>query len=291
MGSLILLLVLLGAGLYVATLVQQGRPPQLPVKMIVAVVILLLVIALAFQSFKVVGAGERGVVFNTLEGGVQPRVMNEGLQFKLPFVEDIIPVDVRVQKSQTDASAASKDLQVVKSTIALNYHIEPSKANVVYQTIGTDFKSRIIDPLVQESVKAVTAQYTAEELITKRSQVRDDIKAALAARLLTFNIIADEFNIVDFSFSDEFNRAIEAKQTAEQNALKARRDLERIKIEAEQTVTKAKAEADAQRLQRETITPILLQLRAIEKWNGVLPQVTGGAMPFIDAKSMIQSAK
>jgi len=291
MGSLILLLVLLGAGLYVATLVQQGRPPHLPVKMIVTVVILLIVIALAFQSFKVVGAGERGVVFNTLEGGVQPRVLNEGLQFKLPFVEDIIPVDVRVQKSQTDASAASKDLQVVKSTIALNYHIDPSKANVVYQDIGTDFKSRIIDPQVQESVKAVTAQYTAEELITKRALVRDDIKDALTTRLRSFNIIADEFNIVDFSFSDEFNRAIEAKQTAEQNALKAKRDLERIKIEAEQTVTRAKAEADAQRLQRETITPILLQLRAIEKWNGVLPQVTGGAMPFIDAKSMIQSAK
>jgi hypothetical protein len=104
---------------------------------------------------------------------------------------------------------------------------------------------------------------------------------------LTFNIVVDEFNIVDFSFSEEFNKAIEAKQTAEQNALKAKRDLERVKIEAEQMVTRAKAEADAQRLQRETITPILLQLRAIEKWNGVLPQVTGGAMPFIDAKSMM----
>ncbi|HUJ80084.1 MAG TPA: prohibitin family protein [Nitrospiria bacterium] len=291
MGSLILLLVLLGAGLYVATLVQQGRPPQLPVKLIVAVILLLLVIGLATQSFKVVGAGERGVVFNTLEGGIQPRVLSEGLQFKLPFVEDIIPIDVRVQKSETDASAASKDLQVVRSRIALNFHIDPGKANVVYQNLGVEFKSRVIDPQVQESVKAVTAQYTAEELITKRSQVRDDIKEALTSRLRAFNIIVDEFNIVDFSFSDEFNKAIEAKQTAEQNALKAKRDLERIKIEAEQTVTKAKAEADAQRLQRETITPILLQLRAIEKWNGVLPQVTGGAMPFIDAKTMMQSAK
>jgi len=287
MGSLILLLVLLGVGLYVATLVQKGQPPQIPVKTITAGAILLLVIGLVFQSFKVVGAGERGVVFNTLEGGVQQRVLNEGLQFKLPFVEDIILVNVQVQKSETDASAASKDLQIVKSRIALNYHVDPSKAYIVYQDIGTEFKSRIIDPQVQEAVKAVSAQYTAEELITRRSQVRDDIKDALIARLRAFNIIVDEFNIVDFSFSEEFNKAIEAKQTAEQNALKARRDLDRIKIEAEQTVTRAKAEADAQRLQSVTITPILLQLRAIEKWNGILPQVTGGAMPFIDAKSMM----
>ena len=287
MGSLILLLVLLGGGLYIATLVQQGRPPHVPVKMIVTGVLLLLVIGLAILSFKVIGAGERGVVFNTLAGGVQPRVLREGLQFKIPFVEDIIPVDVRVQKSETDASAASKDLQIVRSRIALNFHVDPGKANVVYQNIGVEFKSRMIDPQVQESVKAVTAQYTAEELITRRSQVRDDIKAALTSRLLGFNIVVDEFNIVDFSFSEEFNKAIEAKQTAEQNALKAKRDLERIKIEAEQTVTRARAEADAQRLQRETITPILLQLRAIEKWNGVLPQVTGGAMPFIDAKTFM----
>jgi prohibitin 2 len=287
MGSLILLLVLLGVGLYVATLVQKGQPPQIPVKTITAGAIVLVVIGLAFQSFKVVGAGERGVVFNTLEGGVQQRVLNEGLQFKLPFVEDIILVNVQVQKSETDASAASKDLQIVKSRIALNYHVDPSKAYIVYQDIGTEFKSRIIDPQVQEAVKAVSAQYTAEELITKRSLVRDDIKDALISRLRAFNIIVDEFNIVDFSFSEEFNKAIEAKQTAEQNALKARRDLDRIKIEAEQTVTRAKAEADAQRLQSVTITPILLQLRAIEKWNGILPQVTGGAMPFIDAKTMM----
>jgi len=286
MGSLIMLLLLLGVGLYVAMLVQQGRPPQIPVKTIIAGVLFLIVIGLATQSFQIVRAGERGVVFNTLAGGVQSRLLKEGLQFKIPFVEDIIPVDVKVQKSETDAQAASKDLQIVRSRIALNYHVDPERVNTVYQDIGIEFKSRIIDPQVQEAVKAVSAQYTAEELITKRPKVRDDIKEMLAQRLREFNIILDEFNIIDFAFSDEFNRAIEAKQTAEQNALKARRDLDRIKIEAEQTVTRAKAEADAQRLQSVTITPILLQLRAIEKWNGVLPQVTGGATPFIDLKSM-----
>ncbi|MBI3622248.1 MAG: prohibitin family protein [Nitrospirae bacterium] len=286
MGSLILLLVLIGAGLYIATLVQQGRPPQIPVKTIAAGVLFLIVIGLATQSFQIVRAGERGVVFNSLSGGVQSRVLKEGLQFKIPFVEDIIPVDIKVQKSETDAQAASKDLQIVRSRIALNYHVDPERVNTVYQDIGIEFKSRIIDPQVQEAVKAISAQYTAEELITKRPQVRDDVKEMLSQRLREFNVILDEFNIIDFAFSDEFNRAIEAKQTAEQNALKARRDLDRIKIEAEQTVTRAKAEADAQRLQSVTITPILLQLRAIEKWNGVLPQVTGGATPFIDLKSM-----
>ncbi|MEW6324401.1 MAG: prohibitin family protein [Nitrospirota bacterium] len=287
MGSLIMLLLLLGVGLYIATSIQQGRPPQIPVKTIVTGVALLLVIGLATQSFESIGAGERGVVFNMLAGGVQDRVLTEGLQFKIPMVEDIIPIDIKVQKSETDATAASKDLQIVRSRIALNYHIDPERVNAVYRRIGSEFKSRVIDPQVQEAVKAISAQYTAEELITKRAQVRDDIKEAMTARLREFDIVVDEFNIIDFAFSDEFNKAIEAKQTAEQQALKARRDLERVKIEAEQMVTRAKAEADAQRLQRETITPILLQLRAIEKWNGVMPQVTGGAMPFIDAKSIM----
>ncbi len=287
MGSLIVLLLLLGVGLYVMTIVQQGKPPQIPVKTIVIGVALLLVVGLTTQSFESVGAGERGVVFNMLAGGVQDRVLSEGLQFKIPVVEDIIPIDIKVQKSETDATAASRDLQIVRSRIALNYHIDPERVNVVYRRVGAEFKSRVIDPQVQEAVKAISAKYTAEELITKRPQVRDDIKEAMTARLREFDIVVDEFNIIDFAFSDEFNKAIEAKQTAEQNALKAERDLVRIKTEAQQMVTRAKAESDSQRLQRETITPILLQLRAIEKWNGVLPQVTGGAMPFIDAKAVM----
>ncbi|HSG04937.1 MAG TPA: prohibitin family protein, partial [Nitrospiria bacterium] len=215
-------------------------------------------------------------------GGVKERILDEGLRFKIPFVEDIIPVDVRVQKSQTDAAAASKDLQTVSSTIAMNFHVDPDKANVVYQEIGLFFKDRVIDPAVQESVKAVVALFTAEELITRRPEVRDQIKGVLTGRLLDFNIIVDEFNIVDFAFSRGFNEAIEAKQTAEQSALKAKRDLDRIKIEAEQMITRAKAEAESQRIQRETISPIILELRAIEKWDGHFPQVVGGALPFID---------
>ncbi|MCH8959549.1 MAG: prohibitin family protein, partial [Proteobacteria bacterium] len=161
----------------------------------------------------------------------------------------------------------------------LNYHIDRSKVNVVYQELGLFFKERIIDPAVQESVKAVSAEYTAEELITKRSEVSDKIRANMTDRLLAFNIVTDGFNIIDFSFSRGFNEAIEAKQTAEQQALKAERDLDRIKIEADQKVVQARAEAESQRIQRTTITPALLQLRAIEQWDGHFPQVIGGALP------------
>ena len=254
-------------------------------KSFIKIGVVVLLVILAYSSFVVVGAGERGVVFSKF-GGVKDLVFNEGLHFKIPFVEDVVMVDVRVQKAQTDATAASKDLQTVSSTIALNFHIAPDRANIVYQEIGLFFKERVIDPSVQESVKAVTAEFTAEELITKRPVVKDRIKQDLTERLLVFNIVMDEFNIIDFSFSRGFNQAIEAKQTAEQQALKATRDLDRIKIEAEQMITRAKAEAESQRLQKLTISPIILQLRAIEKWDGHFPQVIGGAMPFIDVGNL-----
>jgi len=234
-----------------------------------------------------IGAGERGIVLNF--GAVQQNVLGEGLHFRVPIMQEVIRVDVKVQKAETDAAAASADLQDVSSTVAINYHIIPDKANIVYQSIGIHFKERIIDPAVLEVVKAVTAKYTAEELITKRPAVSDAMKLSLTERLLEHNIAVDAFSIVGFSFSKIFMEAIESKQTAEQLALKAKRDLDRIKIEAEQTITAARAEAESLRLQRANISPDLIELRkieanlkAIDKWNGILPQVTGGgAVPFI----------
>ena len=234
-----------------------------------------------------VGAGQRGIVLNF--GAVQKDVLEEGLHFRIPIMQNIAIMDVKVQKSLTNAAASSSDLQEVSSEVALNYHIIPDKANVVYQSIGIQFKERIIDPAVQEVVKAVTAKYTAEELITKRPAVSEAMRANLAERLLEHNIAVDAFSIVGFSFSKIFMEAIESKQTAEQLALKAKRDLDRIKIEAEQKITAAKAEAESLRLQRANISLDLIELRkveanlkAIDKWNGILPQVTGGgAVPFI----------
>jgi len=247
----------------------------------------ILVLFLFLNPWVQIGAGERGVVLNF--GAVQDKVLDEGLHFRVPVMQQIIRVDVKVQKAETDAAAASSNLQDVSSKVAINYHIIPDKANIVYQSIGIHFKERIIDPAVLEVVKAVTARYSAEELITKRSAVSDAMRSALTERLLAHNIAVDAFSIVGFSFSKIFMEAIESKQTAEQLALKANRDLERIKIEAEQKITAARAEAESLRLQRANISPDLIELRkieanlrAIDKWNGILPQVTGGgAVPFI----------
>ncbi|MFH1258697.1 MAG: prohibitin family protein [Elusimicrobiota bacterium] len=258
---------------------------NVPVWLLVTAAIL--VFFLLMKPWVTVGAGERGVVLNF--GAVKNVVLEEGLHFRVPIMQEIIIMDVKLQKAVTDTVAASADLQDVTSTVALNYHLVPDKANVVYQSIGVSFKERIIDPAILEVVKAVTARYSAEELITKRPQVSEEMRATLTNRLKDYNIAVDVFSIVAFSFSKIFTEAIESKQTAEQFALRARRDLERIKIEAEQTITAAKAEAESLRLQKANISADLIELRkieanlkAIEKWNGVLPQVTGsGAVPLI----------
>jgi regulator of protease activity HflC (stomatin/prohibitin superfamily) len=253
----------------------------------VIIVVIVLFLLFAFKPWAQVGAGERGIMLNF--GAVENTVLGEGIHFRVPIMQTVVLMDVKIQKAITDAASASSDLQDVDLSVALNYHIIPDKANIVYQTIGVEFKARIIDPAIQEVMKAVTARYTAEELITKRPAVSTEMKDALTQRMLESNIAVDAFSIVSFSFSQTFTDAIEAKQTAEQNALKAKRDLDRIRVEAEQTIAAATAEAEALRLQKMNISPDLIELRkieanlkAIEKWNGILPEVTGaGAVPFI----------
>lgn len=242
------------------------------------------------STFVTIGAGKRGVVLTW--GKVESAVMGEGLHVRIPIMQQVIKMDTQINKSQTDAEAASKDLQDTHSIIALNYHISPDRANWLYQNIGVNYKERIIDPAVQEVMKAVAAKYTAVELINKRETVSNEIKSHLKERLANYAIMVDDFSIVNFRFSAEFTKAIEEKQTAEQKAMKAKNDLERIKIEAEQKIASARAEAESLKLQKENVTENLIKLRqieasirAIDKWNGVLPQFTGSAVPFIDAKS------
>jgi regulator of protease activity HflC (stomatin/prohibitin superfamily) len=271
---------------YMAKEALQSAMKKGPMRLAV-IIGAILVGFLFFHPWVQIGAGERGVVLNF--GAVQKNVLGEGLHFRVPIMQSVAIMDVKVQKAVTDAASASSDLQDVTSSVALNYHIIPDKANVVYQTIGVEFKERVIDPAIQEVMKAVSAKYSAEELITKRPAVSEAMRATLAERLLAYNIAVDAVSIVGFSFSKIFMEAIESKQTAEQLALKAKRDLERIKIEAEQKITAAQAEAESLRLQRANISTDLIELRkieanlkAIEKWNGILPQVTGvGAVPFI----------
>jgi regulator of protease activity HflC (stomatin/prohibitin superfamily) len=261
---------------------------------IMAIAVMVLLLLTVLKPWVKIGAGERGVVLNF--GAVQKNVLDEGLHFRMPVVQEVVKINVQVQKVQTDASSASSDLQDVTLSVALNYHVIPDKANIVYQSIGTEFKERIIDPAIQEVTKAVSARYSAEELITKRPAVSIAMKESLTEKLMVSNIAVDAVSIVTFSFSKVFMDAIEAKQTAEQHALKAKRDLDRIKIEAEQTIAAATAEAEALRLQKMNISPDLIELRkieanikAIEKWNGILPNVTGaGAVPFIGVGDAIK---
>lgn len=274
------------------TVKQVGKKAGIGV--IALAVILLLII---LNPFVKIEAGERGVLLNF--GAVQDDVLGEGLHFRIPIMQRIVKMDVKIQKSETRSEAASKDLQDIQSVIALNYHIVPDKANWVYQNIGTAFKERVIDPTVQEAVKAVTAKYTAVQLIGEREAVSTAIKDALGEKLADYNLYVDGFSVIDFSFSKKFTDAIEAKQEAEQFALKAQRDLDRIRIEAEQKIAQARAEAESLRLQKEQITMELIELRKIEamreaiaKWNGTVPNVLlsgGGATPLISLDAMTKN--
>ncbi len=252
--------------------------------MIVGFVLFILLILL--NPIVLIGAGERGVVLNL--GAVSDTIMNEGLNFRTPLIQSVHVFDVKMQKDEVETGAASKDLQEVKTTIALNYHLVPDQVNKLYQNIGTDFKRRVIDPAIEEAVKAATAKFTAEEAITKRQAVREEIKKLLIERLQKEYIMVDEVSIVDFDFSAEFNRAIEAKVTAEQSALQSKNVLEQKKYEAEQTITTARAEAEKIRIQAESISKqggqSYVQLKAIEKWNGVLPvqMIPNATVPFLD---------
>jgi len=212
-------------------------------KIISSAVIGIIALVIIFGSFGTVGAGERGVFLQF--GAVKDKILGEGLYFKIPIIHSVVKIDVKTQKDEVPASASSKDLQMVTSRIALNYHLAPDSVNRVWQEVGKDYNTRIITPSIQEAVKATVAKFTAEELITKREEVKEHIKDNLTNRLLENFIVVDGFNIIDFSFSEAFNTAIEAKVTAEQLKLKAERDLERIRIEKEQKISEAEGKARA----------------------------------------------
>ena len=221
-------------------------------KIILHIFLGLLAVIVFFGSWGTVGAGQRGVLVQM--GAVQDKVFDEGFYVKAPFFQKMVKVDVRIQKDEVDASAASKDLQIVTSRIALNYHLDPDSVNVLWQEVGKNYNSRIIAPAIQEKVKAVTAKFTAEELIGRREEVKEEIKISLTEALAVRGIMVDEFNIMNFDFSASFNTAIEAKVTAEQNALAAKNKFEQVKFEAEQRISQAKGEAEAIKIQAQAIT-------------------------------------
>ncbi len=260
---------------------DRSREEIMIKKIATIVFIVILGILFLINTISIVSAGHVGII--TRFGAVS-RVAEPGLAFKIPFAEGIKQMETRTQKEQTQASAASKDLQDVDSTIALNFHLDSVRAVDVYQNIGVEYKVRVIDPAIQEAFKATTAKFTAEELIVKREAVKQVAFIELKKRLNYQNIIVDDFNIVNFSFSPEFNKAIEEKQVAQQNVQREKQNLERIKIEAEQAKAQAEGQAQAQKALKETgsLSPEYLQFLALQKWNGILPTVTGNGVPFIN---------
>ena len=249
------------------------------------IVVLILGLNLLLGGWTIINPGERGVVTRL---GKVDRVMESGFNFKMPFIEKVKKFEVKTQKIEVEASAASKDLQIVTTNIALNFNVLPEAVGTLYELVGVEYKARIIDPAIQDVVKAATAQYNAEALITKRAEVKDIIEASLKERLARNSIVVTELSIVNFDFSESFNAAIEQKVTAEQNALREENKLKQVQFEAQQIVEKAKADAEAIRIQAQAINSQggedYVNLKAVEKWNGILPtqMIPGGSIPFIN---------
>ncbi len=236
-------------------------------------------------SWFIVKPGEVAIVLNL---GKIVRTVDNGLHFKFPIFESVTRISIRISKDQVTSEAASKDLQRIDTSVALNYGIKRSHADKIFTNFGSrkNLEERIVEPSIQETMKAVTAKFTAEELITQRHIVSDQIREDLSARLAPFGITIEGIAITNFSFSKEFSASVEEKNVAVQKALTAQRDLERIKIEAEQKIATAKAEAESLRVQKTEVTPAMVRLRAIEKWDGHLPQVVSDANLLLDFKDL-----
>lgn len=234
----------------------------------IVIALLVLVLLGLMTGIRQVGTGQLAVV--TRYGKVSDRELGEGLHTVVPFgVDKVIRYDIKVQKDETEASAASEDLQDVTATLALNYHLEAARVKEIHQRVGPLFGIKLIDPAVQEIFKAVTARYSASELITNRSEVKNEAFLGVKERLGKYGIIVDDLSIVNFRFSSAFAKAIEEKQVAQQNAERSRFNLEAAQIDAQ-----------AQQAQALTLSDLYLQKQAIEKWDGKLPQYLGQGTVF-----------
>jgi prohibitin 2 len=272
------------------------KAPRFPttnkIKIAAAVVTVIIIIVVLAESIVIVEAGHRGVILYL--GAVENRVLGEGVHFVTPFVEQVVSMEVRTQKFQAEATAASNELQEVQTVIALNYRIDPQEANKIYQILGVNYADRVISPTIQESVKASVAKFNAEELITKRETAKSVIADAIRNTLSRDSIQVQNVFITDFRFSDAFSTQIEQKVVAFQKFLTEQNNLRAIEVVANQTVAQAEgqARANAARASGESeainiITqqlresPEYLQWQAITKWNGQMPYALGSSgFPF-----------
>ena len=255
-------------------------------------VVVLVIIVILWGTFVIVPAGHRGVVL--WWGSVENRIMGEGLNFKVPIAERVLKVDVRVQPHPfKEIDAASKEYQMVKLTGMMNFHINPAYVNDLYQKVGLDFANKVIDPAFNDFVKEVVPIYQITEILPKREEIRKRAMGKLGDNLARYHIIVDDIYFANIRFSPEYEKAVEAKQVAQQQVETQRQVLAQREIEAQQKVATAKGEAESIQVVAQgqarandalsrSISPILVQYKSVEKWNGILPQVSGNAVPFID---------
>jgi len=254
------------------------------------VMALLLSLLIVSSFFVIIDAGQRGVLLRF--GEVQAQVLGEGIHTVTPLVDTVHKLSVRIQSQEISAEASSKDLQDVFTDVALNWHILPDEANLMFQEIGdqTAAVERIINPAVEEGLKAVIAKYTAEEIITRRSEVKANVDEALTARLAVYHIAVDDISLVHVHFSERFREAVEAKQVAEQEVKRAEFIAIKAIKEAEAKLNLARGEAAANKLLQGTLTPDLLQRQALERWNGNLPLIVGGeGGKLLDLEEMLET--
>ena len=245
-----------------------------------AISVILIVGGILLDSVVLVPAGHRAVL---MQFGAVKGELSEGIHLITPFVNSTEVIEVRTQKEESQASAASKDLQIVTTILALNFHADPSHVDDLYKNVGSEYVSRIIDPAVQESLKVVTARYTAEELVKFRSKVKDEVEKEITERLAVYNVIVEPngLSIVNFDFSPEFNKAIEEKQVAQQQAEKQRYVLQQAELEKETQIKRAEGQAQAAKLTAAALQAqgggLVIAREWIEKWNGQLPSVSAGS--------------
>ncbi|MBD1826509.1 prohibitin family protein [Microcoleus vaginatus GB1-A2] len=254
--------------------------------------IVFIIAALILRPFAIVGPGERGVMMRF--GKVQDAILDEGIHPILPIVTSVKTLSVRVQKTDMNADAASKDLQKITTDLAVNWNVDPAHVNQVFQQIGDEEQivASILSPAISEVLKAATSKKTAEEIITKRTELKTEIDNSLKKRLEPYGVIVRDVSLINFGFSPEFSKAIEAKQIAEQEAKQAEFTVRKATQDAQAQINRAKGQAEAQRLQRQTLTSEILQQQAIEKWNGQFPTVMGGSgsLPLINIAPPISQA-
>lgn len=248
------------------------------VKTIVIIVAVIAFVALvALNSFTIVDAGHTGVVVTL--GKVNEGVLQEGIHIKAPFVQQVVKIDNRIVKLEVDTEAFSKDLQTVETTLAINYRVDTSKSYSIYKNIGANYEEVLVVPAVNEVLKAITAQYTAEESVTNRSLISDGLISGLNEKLNNIGLYITDVNIINFDFSEAFITAIEEKQVAQQQLLKAETEkqtaITNAEAEAETTRIKAEAEADANNKIRASLDDNVIRSKFYDKWDGKLPEAMG----------------